>query len=118
MSDKHLCSIIAAIEILEYSRLAFHNGDQVADCLMEPLVEIKDSKGVRRNVGVISGQVEVCVGGTRTVVAAGVGVVPGVTAGALPVTAVGVVLPFVGGMALEPQAASKKMRQQPASASR
>src|SRR5258708_26710352 len=60
MSDKHLCSIIAAIEILELSRLAFHNGDQVADCLMEPLLEIKDSKGVRRNVGVISGQVEAC----------------------------------------------------------
>ena len=60
MSDKHLCSIIVAIEILEYSRLAFHNGDQAANCLMEPLVEIKDSKGVRRNVGVISGQVEAC----------------------------------------------------------
>jgi hypothetical protein len=59
VSNKYVCSIIAAIEILECSRLGFYHGDQVAEGLMESLVEIKDSKGVRRNVGVISGQVEV-----------------------------------------------------------
>src|SRR5260221_298505 len=47
------------IEILDCSRLESHHRYQVADGLMESLIEIKDSKGVRRNVGVISGQVEV-----------------------------------------------------------
>src|SRR5258708_31534865 len=59
VSNKYVCSIIAAIEILECSRLGSHHRDPVAEGLMEALVEIKDSKGVRRNVGVISGQVEV-----------------------------------------------------------
>ncbi len=50
--------IIAAIEILELSRLAIHHGDQVADGLIKSLVEVKDSQGVGRNVGVIPGEVE------------------------------------------------------------
>ena len=59
---------------------------------------------------VSAGGQEVCVDGTRRVAVAGAGVVS--------VTAVGDVPPFVGGMAPEPQAASKKMRQLLASAGR
>ncbi len=60
VSDKHLSSIIATIEILKLSRLGLHHGDQVVDGLMKPFVEVKDGKSVGWNVGVISDQVEAC----------------------------------------------------------